>query len=91
MKFRCKVERIVDSRGMAPSLAALLLDKCDCANNGGDLSGLKLLCSALESGFADGLKELRCALCPPVPPLPAPEPCMDFVYVLAFASAAFNA
>ena len=50
------------ARGMAPSLAALLLDGSDCANNGGDLSGLKVLCSAMENGFTDGLKELRCAL-----------------------------
>ena len=52
------------ARGMAPSLTTLLLDGSDCTNNGGDFSGLKLLCSALESACADGLKELRCAFCP---------------------------
>ena len=46
------------ARGMAPSLTALLLDRNECTNRGGDLSGLKLLCSALESEFASGLKEL---------------------------------
>ena len=46
------------ARGMAPSLTALLLDRNQATNRGGDLSGLKLLCSALESEFASGLKEL---------------------------------
>ena len=49
------------ARGMAPSLTTLLLDDSVCTNLGGNLSGVKLLCSVLESGFADGLKELRCA------------------------------
>ena len=48
------------ARGMAPSLVALLLDESGCANGGGNLSGLKLLCSTLASEAASGLKELRC-------------------------------
>ena len=50
------------ARGMAPSLTTLLLDQGECTNTGGDFSGLKLLCSALEIALFDGLKELRCAL-----------------------------
>lgn len=64
---KCKIGAdglAVLARGMAPSLTTLLLDGSDCTNNGGDFSGLKLLCSALESVCADGLKELRCAFCP---------------------------
>ena len=52
------------ARAMTPTLASLNLEGSNCANNGGDLSGVRQLCTALRTGAADGLRELKCVATP---------------------------